>query len=109
MKSDDLHILADELAKLNRKEKEILLDQLRKEINKIDSRIAAQLVKRINVVIEIGMIKKSMGLSTYDAQREKEIESNIKKEDDSSINKALKNIYERIIDESRAIQREKEK
>lgn len=109
MSSDDLHILAEELIKLDTKEKDILLEQFRKEVDRIDSEIAALLVKRINLIIEVGMIKESLGIPTYDAKREKEIEKNIEYKDDTILDKALKSIYERIIDESRAIQRAREK
>jgi chorismate mutase len=109
LSSDDLHILAEELIKLDTKEKDILLEQFRKEVDRIDSEIAALLVKRINLIIEVGMIKGWLGIPTYDAKREKEIEKNIEYKDDAIIDKTLKNIYERIIDESRAIQRAREK
>ncbi len=109
MSDDELHILAEELVKLNPKEKDSLLDQFRNEVDKIDTEIASLLVKRINLIIEVGMIKKSLGIPSYDPKREKEIEKNIEYEEDELINKTLKNIYERIIDESRAIQRAREK
>lgn len=97
------------MTKLETKEKDILLEQFRKEVDKIDSEIASLLIKRINLVIEIGLIKRSLSMPTYDAAREKEIEKNIEYKDNELIDKTLKNIYERIIDESRAIQRAREK
>lgn len=109
MNTDDLHILADELIKLDKKEKDILLEQFRTEVDKIDSEIASLLIKRINLVIEVGMIKRSLGLPTYDPGREKEIEKNIEYKEDELIDKILKNIYERIIDESRALQKARKK
>ena len=107
--TDDLHMLTEELGKLSTKEKDNVLERLRKEVDKIDSEISSLLIERINLIIEIGAIKKSLNLPAYDATREREIEKNICYDDDSGINKALKNIYERIIDVSRSLQREREK
>lgn len=109
MDSFDLYNLTEELSKLNIKDKDILLGKFRNEVDKIDAEISSLLIKRINLVIEIGTIKKSLDLSTYDAQREKDIIENILYTNDPRINKALKNIYERIIDESRSIQRERKR
>ncbi len=109
MTRNNLNILKEELSKLSTKEKDNSLEKLRNEIDMIDSEISSLLIKRINLVIEIGSIKKSLNLSTYDARREKEIEKNIFLSDDLKINRALKNIFERIIDESRSIQRERKK
>ncbi len=110
MTENHLHILKTEIEKLNPAEKDELLTKLRNEVDRTDEAIIELLLKRLDLSIEIGRIKSSIGLNTYDARREKEIDSNIDKlTETQDIKKHLKRIYERIIDESRAIQREREK
>jgi chorismate mutase len=105
-----LHILSEAVENLTPKEKDKLLSKLRNEVDKIDAELIEILIRRINLSIEIGRIKRSMGLKTYDFPREKEIDNNIDKlSENPEVKKSLKRIYERIIDESRAIQREREK
>lgn len=105
-----LHILSGEIEKLSREDKENLLTRLRDEVNNVDAEITQLLIRRLKISLDIGEIKKTMGLDAYDAAREKEIGVNIEKFSvDSEFNRALKRIYERIIDESRAIQKEREK
>lgn len=107
---DYLHIISEEIEKLTKSEKDKLLGKLREEVDIIDSEIVKFLTKRINVSVEIGSIKKTIGLDTYDPRREYEIDDNINKlSEDPFVRKSLKRIYERIIDESRAVQREREK
>ncbi len=110
MAENYLHILSEAVENLTPKEKDELLSKLRNEVDKIDAELIDILIRRINLSIEIGRIKRSMGLKTYDFSREKEIENNIDKLlENPQVKKSLKRIYERIIDESRAIQREREK
>jgi chorismate mutase/prephenate dehydratase len=100
----------EKIKNLNPEEKNDFLIRLRNEIDKVDSEISRLLIRRIQISMEIGTIKKTIGLGTYDARRENEIDENINKlSDNPEIIKSLKRIYERIIDECRAIQREREK
>jgi chorismate mutase len=102
--------LTKEIGRLSSEEKEKLLTKLRNEVDKVDAEIIDFLIKRINLSVEIGKIKRSLALKTYDAEREKEIDNNIDRlSENPDIKKSLKRIYERIIDESRAIQRAREK
>ncbi len=110
MTGDQLNKSASEFKKLSEREKNKLLAKLRNEVDKADAEIVELLVRRINLSLEIGLIKESSGMTTYDAQREREIDKNISKmNQDPVIKKSLKRIYERIIDESRAMQRERER
>lgn len=110
MAEDYLNIIAGEMEKLSRDEKETILLRLRDEVDKVDKDISGLLIRRIKISLEIGAIKKSLELAAYDAKREKEIGENIEKfSEDLEIKNTLKRIYERIIDESRAIQKEREK
>lgn len=110
MAEDYLHILSGELEKLSKHDKENLLIGLRDEVDEVDEEIVRLLLKRIEISLKIGTIKKGMGLDAYDAKREKEIDANIQKfSKNPQLKNTLKRIYERIIDESRAIQKEREK
>ena len=106
---DNLHIVTEELKKLSSEERSGILEKLRTEVDKIDSEISSLLIERIKLIMEIGEIKRTLGLPTYDAAREREIENNIQFNGSPGINKALKSIYERIVDESRSIQRGRKK
>lgn len=107
---DYLHILNEMTDNLTPKEKDELLSKLRSDVDKIDTEMTEILIRRISLSIEIGRLKRSLGLKTYDALREQEIENNIDKlSENPDIKRSLKRIYERIIDESRAVQREREK
>lgn len=101
-----INISLKEIEKLNPGEKDQLIDKLRDKVDKTDREIAELLIERIKLSIQIGAIKKSLGLTAYDARREDEIEKNLNKlSENHDIIESLKRIYERIIDESRAIQR----
>ena len=95
---------------LRPEEKDELLARLRNEVDNLDEEIAGLLIKRFNASVEIGEIKRALGLAAYDALREKEIDENIDKlAEDPDIKKSLRRVYERIIDESRTVQKEGEK
>lgn len=81
------------------------LANLREELDKLDDEIASLILKRLEKSFLIGKIKKSISADTYTPEREKEILSRILssvENDDMIIH--LQRIFERIIDESRAIQ-----
>ncbi len=110
MTEDYSHSLTGEIDKLSREDKEHILLRLRDEVDKVDGEITGLLISRIKISLEIGAIKTTMGLAAYDASREKEIGDNIQNfSPDNEIKNALKRIYERIIDESRSIQKERGK
>ncbi len=110
MTNDYFNLIRNEMEKLSQDDKENILLRLRDDVDNLDKEISALLIKRIKISLEIGAIKKSLGLAAYDAKREKEIGENIEKfSGDVEIKNTLKRIYERIIDESRAIQKEREK
>lgn len=58
---------------MERKYKVLTLDQLRKQIEEIDSLIIANLAKRKIISLQIGKLKKEMGKKIFDPQREKEL------------------------------------
>ena len=92
---------------MSSEEREEILKKLRNEIDIIDKQIVPLLNKRTLFSVLIGRVKRSMGLPTYSPEREKEISKKISRYAEEPLRQdALLRIYERILDESRAIQRE---
>ena len=78
----------------------------RKRIDEIDLQLAKLLSERSQCVIEIGKIKRQQQLPVYDPQREKEILERLLRDNRGPLeNEALKRLFERILDESRRVER----
>ena len=100
-------ILENKLETLSSEEAEKLLIDLRDEIDKLDKSIVELLIKRTLYAVYIGRVKTELKLPTYSPEREKDISEKINSYLEEPLTKsALQRIYERIIDESRAIQKE---
>lgn len=82
--------------------KEKNLDMLREAIDNIDNLLITLLEKRFDAVELIGDEKKEQDLPVLDEKREKEILSKI---DQSKYPENIKNIYNKIFDESKDIQK----
>jgi UPF0755 protein len=94
-----------ELDKLSIEERNKLLARLRSQVDGIDKKIVDLINKRTLGSVLIGRVKRSLGEPTYNPEREKEISQKISSYAKIPLaNDALERIYERIIDESRAIQ-----
>jgi UPF0755 protein len=99
--------IENELSTLSSKEKEEILGKLRESMDDIDKQIVSLLSKRTLNSVSIGRVKRSLNLPTYNPKREKEIAERISSYVEEPLRKeVLLRIYERILDESRAIQRE---
>ncbi|OGU77854.1 MAG: hypothetical protein A2V93_06745 [Ignavibacteria bacterium RBG_16_34_14] len=95
------------MSSLTHQEAEKLLDDLRDEIDKLDKAIVQLINRRTLYAVYIGRVKGELGLPSYSPEREKEISEKINSYLEEPLTKsALQRIYERIIDESRAIQKE---
>ena len=78
----------------------------RDKIDKADERLVALLNERACYVLEIGALKKKAGLPVHEPRREMQIMENIRKWNQGPLEaSALQRVFERIIDEGRAIQR----
>jgi chorismate mutase len=86
---------------------ERVLSRLRGRIDRIDGRIAALLARRLGAVVEVGRIKRLLGLPVEDPRREEEIVSRIR---GSVVEEEGKNylgeVYRTIFRCSRVIERE---
>lgn len=81
------------------------LDDLRREIDRIDWEIMQLLQKRIEAVGEVGKIKSKTGLPLVDLKREEIIMSNVLRERREPLSaKAVKDVFYSIIIESRRVQ-----
>ncbi len=99
--------IENELNNLTEQERLDILKKLRDEVDIIDKQVVKLVSKRTLMSVMIGRIKRSLKLPTYNPEREKEIAERIGSYVEEPLSKeALLRIYERIIDESRAIQRE---
>ena len=105
------HLTEIDFETLTAEESRELLNLLRSEIDVIDEQIALLLNERAKKSALIGRIKKFIGHPNYSPQREKEIIKKLMQIADTQLGpSALMRIYERVIDEFRAIQRrEREK
>ncbi|MCJ7552670.1 MAG: chorismate mutase [Ignavibacteriaceae bacterium] len=82
------------------------LKKLRDEVNLLDDKIISLLIERLEKSMLIGKLKKELSVESYTPVREKEILNRITSmvvDDELRIH--AKRIFERIIDESRAVQR----
>lgn len=84
----------------------VQLNELRQELDEIDIKISALLIRRINISESIGKIKKELSLSSYTPEREKDIIKRVTSvADTTELKNHIRNIFQRIIDESRSVQR----
>jgi chorismate mutase len=98
--------IENELLSLSEADRYELLNKLRAEVDLIDEKLVKQLSDRTLCAVLIGRIKRSLELPTYDPAREKDISKKISNYLEEPLSQeALTRIYERIIDESRAIQK----
>jgi len=82
------------------------IDDWRKRIDEIDGQLAELLSERSRCVIEIGKIKRQQQLPVYDPQREKAIFERLAQNNRGPLeNDALRRLFERILDESRRVER----
>jgi len=82
------------------------IDQIRREIDRLDSELLRIFNKRASLALKIGEIKKEEGLPVYDPQREKRIFDKIMEDNPGPLeNGAVIRLFERVIDESRRLER----
>lgn len=83
------------------------LARLRDAIDRVDEVLVRLLNQRTKYAIEIGHLKGVMGMPVYSAEREKQVLSNVGKWSDGPLDPVtMRRLFERIIDESRRIERE---
>ena len=82
------------------------IDDYRREINRLDSELLRIFNERASLALKIGEIKKELGLPVYDPEREKRIFEAMATANRGPLeNDAIIRLFERVIDESRRLER----
>jgi len=82
------------------------IDDLRGEIDRMDSELLKIFNQRAQLALKIGEIKKTTGLPIFDPGREKRIYQRMKSENPGPLDdQAIVRLFERVIDESRRLER----
>lgn len=83
------------------------LTRLREAIDRIDEVLVRLLNQRAKYAIEVGQIKGQLRLPIYSPDREKEVLTNAERWSEGPLAaSAVRRLFERIIDESRRVERE---
>jgi chorismate mutase len=87
-------------------EAHVRLEECRRKIDEIDRELVRLLNRRAQYAEEIGKIKVMLKLPAYSPEREEEVMINVIGRNAGPLSiAALRRLFERIIDESRAVER----
>lgn len=82
------------------------LEDWRKRIDAIDQQLVKLLNERSQCAVEVGHIKKALKMAAWQPEREAEILRNVVKSNGGPLDDAaIRRLFERIIDEARALER----
>jgi chorismate mutase len=82
------------------------VDGWRKRIDEIDQELVKLLNERSRCAVEIGHLKKELGMPAWQPEREAEILRNVVKSNHGPLDDAaIRRLFERIVDEARALER----
>jgi chorismate mutase len=82
------------------------VDELRRRIDQIDDQLMRLLNSRSACAVEIGRIKRQIGMAVYQPEREKWILDRAAKNNPGPLDSgAVRRVFERVIDESRRLER----
>jgi chorismate mutase len=82
------------------------LDDLRHRIDLLDESLVKLLNARAACALEIGRLKREMGIPIYQPAREAEVLGNVENANMGPLDQAaMKRLFERIIDEARHLER----
>ena len=82
------------------------IDEWRRRIDAIDEQLMRLLNSRSACALEIGRVKRRLGLPIYSAEREAWILERVARENPGPLDPtAVRRVFERIIDESRRLER----
>jgi len=82
------------------------IDELRKRIDLLDDVLLRVFNERARIALEIGHIKKDLGLPVFDPGREKRIFARMKEDNPGPLDDgAVVRLFERVVDESRRLER----
>lgn len=82
------------------------IEDWRDEIDRLDEQLVTLLNARSQCAIELGRIKRELGLAIYSPDREREVIAHVTSVNGGPLDRdAMRRLFERIIDESRRIER----
>lgn len=82
------------------------IDEIREEIDRLDSELLKIFNERASLALRIGEIKKGLDLPVYDPAREKRIFARMTADNPGPLDdQAIVRLFERVIDESRRLER----
>jgi chorismate mutase len=82
------------------------VNDLRGRIDQIDDQLMKLLNSRSACAVEIGRIKRQIGMPVYQPEREKWILDRVEKNNPGPLDRgAVRRVFERVIDESRRLER----
>lgn len=82
------------------------IDELRKRIDLMDDVLLRVFNERARIALEIGHLKKELGLPVFDPGREKRIFARMKGDNPGPLDDgAVTRLFERVVDESRRLER----
>jgi chorismate mutase len=85
---------------------ELNIEDWRDEIDRLDEQLVKLLNARSQCAIELGRIKRELGLAIYSPNREREVIAHVTGINNGPLDRdAVRRLFERIIDESRRIER----
>ncbi len=85
---------------------EAQVTDLRRRIDQIDDQLMKLLNSRSACAVEIGRIKRQIGMPVYQPEREKWILDRVEKNNPGPLDSgAVRRVFERVIDESRRLER----
>jgi len=92
---------------MNERDAEAELKRLREAIDRVDDVLVKLLNQRARYAVEIGEIKGTLALPVYSPEREKEVLRHVEEASAGPLEPfAVRRLFERIIDESRRVERE---
>lgn len=85
------------------------IEALRRRIDELDEALVQLLSARAACALEVGRVKKGLGLQIYQPSREADVLAHVQRVNPGPLNDAsIKRLFERIIDEARRLEREAE-
>ena len=82
------------------------IDDLRQRIDWLDEQLVRLLNARAECALQLGHLKKSIGLEIYQPTREQEVLGNVQRLNTGPLDDgAIRRLFERIIDEARRLER----
>ena len=86
------------------------IDTIRERINQLDDELLRIFNERAALALQIGELKKRRNLPIYDPSREKRIFARMQSRNPGPLdNAAIIRLFERVIDESRSLERNRAK